>query len=134
MMRVPGRIRDAVLAHAAFCAPEEACGLLAGDNEGNLRMAYCLTNVQHSRFAYTVEPEEHFRALRHAEANGWELVGVFHSHPYSEAYPSGTDRRLASEPDWIYLIASLVGPVGSRLRGYFLRRGTVVEETLEIGE
>ena len=56
------------------------------------------------------------------------------SSDLSEAYPSATDRRLAAEPDWIYLIASLVGPVGSRLRGYFLRSGTVVEETLEIGE
>jgi len=133
-MFLPTQIRDAVLAHAAFCAPEEACGLLAGDADGRLRMVYCLTNARHSPVAYTIEPEEHFRALRHAEANGWELVGAFHSHPYSEAFPSATDRRLAAEPDWIYLIASLVGPDSSRLRGYFLRNGTVEEEPLEMGE
>ena len=131
-MRVPRQIRDAILAHSAFCAPEEACGLLAGDASGHLTMVYCLTNAEHSPVAYTVEPEEHFRALRHAEANGWELVGAFHSHPSSEPYPSPTDRRLAAEPDWIYLIASPGASPG--LRGYYLRDGTVVEEPLEIGD
>ncbi len=128
-MRVPQQIREAISAHTSFCAPEEACGLLAGDDAGRLRMVYCLTNVEHSPVAYTIEPEEHFRALRHAEANGWEMVGAFHSHPHSEPYPSATDRRLAAEPGWIYLISS----TGDRLRGFYLRDGNVIEESLEIG-
>ena len=37
---------------------------------------------------------------------GWELGGVFHSHTRTEAYPSPTDVRLASE-DVPYVIVSL---------------------------
>ncbi|MFZ0493277.1 MAG: M67 family metallopeptidase, partial [Acidimicrobiia bacterium] len=104
-MQVPGQIYDAILNHAEACAPEEACGLLAADAVGALRMVYCLTNVQHSTAAYTIDPEEHFKAMRHAEANGWHLAGAFHSHPDAEPYPSATDRALATEPDWVYMIA-----------------------------
>lgn len=127
-MRMPRQIHAAIVAHAEACAPEEACGLLAGDESGNLTMAYCLTNIEHSPVAYTVDPEEHFRAMRHAEANGWQLVGVFHSHPRSEPFPSATDLRLAAEPDWVYVI------VGNKakVRAYHLESGSVVEEPLEI--
>jgi proteasome lid subunit RPN8/RPN11 len=91
-------------------------------------MVYCLTNIQHSSVSYTIDPEEHFRAMRHAEAKGWHLAGAFHSHPGGEPYPSATDRALAAEPDWVYLIA------GGRkmVRAYRLGGGSVVEVPLEI--
>lgn len=93
--------------HAVSCLPLEACGLIAGDASRRIRMVYPLTNAQASPVAYTVEPTEHFRALQHAERNGWELIGAFHSHPTTEAYPSPTDIAQAAEPDWIYVIISL---------------------------
>jgi [CysO sulfur-carrier protein]-S-L-cysteine hydrolase len=125
---VPRDIHDAIVTHAHACRPEEACGLVAADADGVLTMAYCLTNTQHSPTAYTIDPEEHFRALRHAESSGWHLAGVFHSHPHSDPYPSPIDRRLAPDPDWVYLI---VGQEGT-LRGYRLQGGSVTEVSLEI--
>ena len=86
-VKLPAPIREAMLVHAYNCHPEESCGLLAGEPGGPLRMAYPLTNALHSPTNYTIEPTEHFRALRHAESAGWELVGVFHSHPHTGAYP-----------------------------------------------
>ena len=126
-MRMPDQIREAIVTHAETCAPEEACGLLAGDESGNLTMAYCLTNIEHSPVAYTIDPEEHFKAMRHAETNGWHLVGAFHSHPTTEPYPSTTDRALAMEPDWVYVIAGK----GREVRAYRLERGSVIEVPLE---
>jgi proteasome lid subunit RPN8/RPN11 len=40
------------------------------------------------------------------EDEGLQLAGVFHSHTHTEAYPSPTDVRLASE-DVPYIIVSL---------------------------
>lgn len=125
---LPGQIHDAMVAHARFAYPEEACGLVAGDGQGRLRMVYCLTNIEHSATSYTVDPTEHFRAWQHAVSSGWDLLGAFHSHPHSPAYPSATDVRLAAEPDWIYFI---VGPAGE-VRGFYLRDGTIDEATLRI--
>jgi proteasome lid subunit RPN8/RPN11 len=132
-MEVPAEIRRAMVAHAVFCFPEEACGLLAADDEGRLRMAYCLSNAERSPVAYTLEPGEHFRALRHAEARGWHLAGVFHSHTHSPAYPSCTDVARALEPDWLYLLVSLEDPGVPEVRGFWVRDGNIEEEPLVEG-
>lgn len=129
-MDVPDQIRDAMVAHSRFAAPEEACGLLAADADGRLRMAYCLTNVRHSPTRFTLDPTEHFRAMRHAEAHGWVLAGVFHSHTHSAAYPSPTDVAAALEPDWLYVIVSLSDLRHPDVRGYWIRDGKVLEEPL----
>lgn len=129
-MEIPAQIREALVAHALFMYPLEACGLLAADHAGRLRMVYCLTNADHSESAYTIEPVEHFGALRHAEAQGWDLAGAFHSHPHSDAYPSATDRRLAAEPDWVYLIVGLADFERPVVRGFRLTGGRVREVPL----
>jgi proteasome lid subunit RPN8/RPN11 len=125
---LPGQIHEAMVAHSRFTDPEEACGLVAADRQGRLRMVYCLTNAEHSTTSYTIDPTEHFGALRHAESFGWELVGAFHSHPRSAAFPSATDLRLAAEPQWIYFIVGRTGEV----RAFYLQGGGVTEATLRI--
>jgi len=129
-MEVPAEIRRAMVAHALFCYPEEACGLLAADDEGRLHMAYCLSNVDRSPATYTLEPQEHFGALRHAETRGWHLAGVFHSHTHSPAYPSPTDVARALEPDWLYVLVSLEDRDAPAVRGFWIRDGEVAEEDL----
>ncbi len=109
-MEVPAEIRRAMVAHAAFCLPDEACGLLAADAAGLLRMTY--------------------RALRHAEARGWHLAGVFHSHPGGPAYPSPTDIAQALEPEWLYVVVGLQAPAAPEVRAFWIRDGVVVEETV----
>ena len=129
-LEVPAQIYEAMVAHSRFSYPEEACGLLAADGTGRLRMAYCLTNAEHSESSYTIDPTEHFRALQHAESRGWDLTGAFHSHPYSSAFPSSTDVRLAAEPDWVYFIVGLHG--APHVRGFFLKQGAIHEIALHV--
>ena len=92
---LPDDIRAAIEAHARWCFPEEACGLLALDSSGSLRMAYCLTNAAASAERFTVHPVEHYRAIEHAERHGWHIGGDFHSHPRSPAVPSASDVDLS---------------------------------------
>src|SRR4030042_11378 len=129
-MEVPIEIRRARVAHALFCAPGEALGLLAADEQGRLRMAYCLGNADRSPVTYRLDPQEHFRALRHAEANGWHLAGVFHSHTHSPARPSPTDVAQAFEPDWLYVLVSLEDRSAPEGRGFWIGDGRVEEEPL----
>jgi proteasome lid subunit RPN8/RPN11 len=130
-VQIPSPIWEAVMAHARFCAPEECCGLLAADGDGSIRFAYPLTNSYHSPVRFNIEPAEMFGALRHAESNGWELAGSFHSHPAGPAYPSPTDQAEAAEPGWLYLVASLRP---SELRGFRLSGAAPVEVALEVGQ
>ncbi|MEX2278454.1 MAG: M67 family metallopeptidase [Acidimicrobiia bacterium] len=128
MIRADHQILEAMLSHAENCHPEESCGLLAMDESGRIRMAYPLTNSLRSSTNYTIEPREHFKALRHAEAQGWEIGGVFHSHPHSAAHPSPTDVRLAPDPEWLYVVIGMEDrPV---VRGFWIIQGQIHDEPI----
>jgi len=130
-MDLPAEIREAMVAHAAACLPDEACGLLAADGTGVLRHAYRLRNATPSPHAYTLDPEQHFRALRDAESRGWRLAGVFHSHPEGPSVPSSADVAGALEPEWLYVVVSLEDPARPGIRGFWIRDGVVSEEPLQ---
>lgn len=129
-IRIPAQVKEAMLSHAFECHPEESCGLIAGPAADNVSMAYPLTNVLHSHTNYTIDPVEHFRALKHAESREWELIGVFHSHPHSGAFPSVTDVRLAVEDEWLYLLVGMERFDRPLIRGFRIRGGQVFEEAL----
>jgi proteasome lid subunit RPN8/RPN11 len=128
-MKLPGSAREAMVAHARSEAPNEACGLLAADEEDAVTMVYCLTNLDASPVAYSLDPEEHYWALRHAEGRGWRLAGVYHSHPRGPASPSATDVARALEPEWVYVIITLDDEPS--VRGYRISGGGVLVEPLE---
>lgn len=112
--------------------PDEACGLLAGP-AGTSRCTafYPCRNAAESSRVYTVDPKDHLRADRDAEARGLELIGVMHSHTHTEAYPSPTDVEQAPDPGWHYVIVSLrqEAPV---LRSYRIVDGTITEEPVSL--
>ena len=93
---------------------------------GEVRAVYPCANADASARTYTVEPRDLLRAMRDAEANGVELIGVWHSHTHTDAYPSETDVRQAIEPGWIYVLVSLkhAEPV---VRAYRIRDGHSAE-------
>jgi len=127
---LPDPIRQAIEAHARWVFPHEACGLIASNADGELRMAYCLTNIEHDPSRYTIDPVEHFAAQAHAERNGWLITGAFHSHPHSAAIPSAHDVAGALDPNWTYVIA---GPVGEQvpIKAFRIRAGIVTEIEIE---
>jgi [CysO sulfur-carrier protein]-S-L-cysteine hydrolase len=128
------QIREAMLAHAESCHPEESCGLLASDTAGTIRMAYPLTNALRSSTNYTIEPREHVKALRHAESRGWEISGVFHSHPHTGASPSPTDIRLAPDPDWLYVVVGMERRDEPVIRAFRIIAGNVQDERVTFEE
>ncbi len=88
---------------------------------------YPAANAALSARLYTVEPKDLLRADRAAERAGWSLIGVWHSHTHSPAYPSPTDIAAAPDPLWHYVVVSLsdTEPV---LRSYRIVGGQVREE------
>ncbi len=116
VITLPAVVVEAVQRHSGNCAPDEACGLLAGV-DGQVTFFYPLTNLAEDSMAYVVDPVGHFGALRHANRHGWELVGVFHSHPNAAAVPSPTDVEGALEPEWFHLILGRDGLRGWQIRG-----------------
>ena len=56
-----------------------------------------------------MDPREQLAAFRDMDANGEDLVAIYHSHPASQAYPSPTDRAESHYPDAVYVLVSLRG-------------------------
>ena len=117
---------DRMVAHCLDGLPFEACGLLAGTGE-EVREVYPARNAARSARVYTVEPVDLLRADRAAEAAGLSLLGVWHSHTHTPAFPSPTDVAQAPDPEWHYVLVSLsdVEPV---VRSYRIVDGLVREE------
>jgi len=98
--------------HSEAGRPNEACGILAADQGGDIVKVFRMTNASASPVRYSLDPKEQFLVYRALDEHGWELGGVFHSHTRTAAYPSPTDVRLASE-DVPYVIVSLASSVPS---------------------
>src|SRR5947208_12709358 len=97
-----------MVAHALDDLPNEACGLVAavpGTDKAD-RVYRCRNAAESSRL-YEVEPLDHLKADRDAESRGLEIVGVYHSHTHTDAYPSPTDVNQAPDPSWHYVLVSL---------------------------
>ena len=112
--------------------PDEACGLLVGPlgpdgtPTGRSTLARPCRNADASARTYTIDPRDMLATGRAAEAIGSEIVGVWHSHTHTDAYPSPTDVRQAVDPTWWYVIVSLRddAPV---LRAYLIVDDTITE-------
>ena len=126
VLSLPVPLWERVVAHCINGLPLEACGLLAG-REGQVLEVYPTANAARSARIYTVEPRDLLRADREAEAAGHSLIGVWHSHTHTAAYPSPTDIEQAPDPDWHYVLVSLsdTDPV---LRSYRIVAGQAQEE------
>lgn len=88
-------------------------------------MVYPLTNAADSSVRFTIEPREQFGALTHAERCGWEIGGVFHSHPGGEAILSPTDVSQPHDPAWVHVVVGL--RPGTHLRAWRIESGRPVE-------
>lgn len=117
---------DHVLAHH----PDEGCGLFAVDATGRVRRVYPLANVDASPTRFTVDPDGHYAAVRDTEANGWEIGGVFHSHPHGVGRPSPVDVAAPIDPRWVHLVIGLSEPERPEVRAWRIEEGIAVEVAL----
>jgi len=132
MFALPKMVHDQMVAHCLAGLPDEACGLLGGNPDtGQAVTCYPTRNLAASAKLYTVDPKEHLRADRDAEAAGNSIIGVFHSHTHTEAYPSATDVAQAPDPTWHYVLVSLrdIQPV---VRSYRIVDGVITEEPVRL--
>ncbi len=134
MLRLGVDVHRQMVTHCLDRLPEEACGLLAGaPGQSSAVVCYPIRNVDESARTYTLDPLEHLHADRDAEGRGLEIIGVFHSHTHTDAYPSPTDVEKAPDPGWHYVLVSLrhAEPV---VRSFRIEEGAITEEPVVVDE
>ena len=134
MLKLSRKYVDSIVAHARAGLPHEACGLIAGERQGDakkVRKTYRLTNADASAEHFSMDPGEQFRAIADMRKLGYELLGNFHSHPATPARPSAEDIALAFDPSLSYVIVSLMGDE-PRLKSFRIAQGAVREEDVVV--
>ena len=128
---LPRATYDELVAHARSDTPYETCGLLAGKDGAVLRH-YPIPNAARSMTYYEMDPRAMLAAMQDMDDEDWDLLGIWHSHTHTEAFPSPTDVELAAYPDAVYLIVSLQDPDEAVIRAFDITDGRITERVLTV--
>jgi len=91
--------------HAENEEPNESCAILFGKT--NIVSEIFLTkNIEESPINFTISNDQLIEGYSIAEEKKIEVIGIFHSHPNSEAYPSNTDKKFMQSNPVVWIIYS----------------------------
>jgi len=117
--------------HAIREFPNEACGILAG-NQARVKKVYEMVNAQKSPETFFMDAREQLKVMKEIRNKGEEMIGIYHSHVASLAYPSSHDVELALYPEASYVIISIKDKKNPSVRSFKIAEGKITEEELEI--
>ncbi len=132
MLTLPRALHDEVIAHCHREYPKEACGILAGHTGTGVVQGYPMTNVEASPIGYSMDPKEQLRIEKQMRALGQQMVGIYHSHTASDAYPSSVDVSLAISPEISYVLVSLKDRQHPVMHSYRIDGQTITREDLQV--
>ena len=134
MLEIDRGFFDEMVEHGLAGFPNEACGLLAG-KEGRPVKFFPMRNADASPATFRLDSKEQLQVEDEIDAEGWEVLAIFHTHTHSEAFPSATDRAKAAP--WFTYLSHLVLSLSDRanpvLRAFRIAEdGEVSEEDLVV--
>lgn len=130
---IPRKIIAEMIAHALEQDPEECCGVLLG-KDGAAESSRRMRNAHQNRVSrYTMDPLELMQAQNDADRKGQQFVAIYHSHTYTQGYPSETDVNNAVESGWtdpLYVLVSLVEKTRPVVRAYRIGEDRSISEVV----
>ena len=85
--------------------PNESCAILFG-KDNTVSEVFLTKNIEESPVNFTISNEQLIEGYKIAEEKKIDVVGIFHSHPNSEAYPSNTDKKFMQSNPVAWVIYS----------------------------
>jgi proteasome lid subunit RPN8/RPN11 len=144
----PVALRQELISHAQAGAPDEVCGILAG-RDARIERVFPVRNSAHEVGAdravfrdrssdevaagrkavhYYMDPRDQLRVYNEIDALELDVIGYYHSHTHTEARPSPTDIRLATDLAATYVLVSLKDDVPT-LRAWRIAKEKPEDET-----
>ena len=151
-LEFPEALRQELIAHAREGNPDEVCGILAG-RDGRVERVFRVSNTADAVSAdsgvfrdresgvasagrkpvhYYMDPRDQLRVYNEVDELGLDVIGYYHSHTHSEARPSPTDVRLATDLTPYYVLVSLVEP--ATVRAWRITKADPMDETGDVIE
>ncbi len=113
--------------HAKNEEPNESCAILFG-KDSLVSEVFLTKNIEESPVNFTISNEQLIEGYKIAEEKRIEVIGVFHSHPNSDAYPSNTDKKFMQSNPVAWIIYS---GINKNFKAYFLE-SDITEIPIEI--
>jgi len=131
-MKISQSLIDEMVAHAREDLPNECCGMIGG-RDGAAASVVRVENAAASPLRYEMDPQGQYDALKRIEEAGEELIGIYHSHTRSAAYPSQTDVNEARMwPEQVYVIVSLENEEAPDVKAYDLADLKIADVDLDV--
>lgn len=116
-----------ILEHIQSSMEKEVCGLIGGVWQGKTAITKAVIQIENisptPAVSYRMNPQQQIRAMLDFDKRGWQVVGIYHSHPHGTTTPSPTDIRDAHYRDAVYLI----GLPNGKLKAWHIMRGEVTQ-------
>jgi len=150
----PVSLRQELVEHAKEGNPDEVCGMLAG-HDGRIERVFRVRNTADEVTAesgvfrdratgvaaagrravhYYMDPRDQLRVYNEIDDLGLDLIGYYHSHTHSEARPSPTDIRLATDLASFYVLVSLTDQTHPPVRAWRITKTDPQDELGEVVE
>jgi len=128
VVTLPDTVLRDMIAHAIAESPRECCGLLVGEG-WQVGDSVRTTNLAPGTTRYLIDPAEQVALLKRLRGGPQDVIGAYHSHPRSPAWPSPTDVAECFSAHFLYVIVSLAGaaPVA---RAFQIDDGSIRELTI----
>ena len=101
--------------------PKESCALLFGKDNQVLDI-FLTENIEKSPLNFTISNEQLIEGYNIAEQKKMEVIGIFHSHPNSDAFPSNTDKKFMQSNPVVWIIYS---GINKNFRAFILESDSV---------
>lgn len=117
--------------------PEECCGILIGQKKKEIIIleARAMRNINEGTRdrRYSIDPIDLMKIDREAEEKGYEILGIYHSHPNHPSHPSRFDLEFAW-PNFSYFILSVENGKSKMITSWKLKpdRSDFFQEKVEI--
>ena len=98
-------IKKTLIQHAENENPNESCAILYGDGD-TVSDVFLTKNIEESPVNFTISNDQLIEGYKIAEERKLQVIGIFHSHPNSEAYPSSTDKKFMHSNPVVWIIYS----------------------------
>ncbi|HIE46458.1 MAG: M67 family metallopeptidase [Nitrosopumilus sp.] len=106
--------------------PNESCAILFGKNNQVLDL-FLTENIEESPANFTISNKQLIEGYKIAEEKKMDVIGIFHSHPNSDAYPSNTDKKFMQSNPVVWIIYS---GINKNFKAYLLE-SDIIEITIK---
>ena len=114
-----------LLDHTHKEEPNESCAILYGnkiEEENTVKEIWLTKNSNPSPIEFTLSAEQTWEMDQKRKELNLEIIGIFHSHPKGDAFPSSTDKKFMQNNPYVWIIYS---GINKNFRAFILESDSV---------